>query len=67
MKAWPGYKGEKMMTVVQAANYLAAFLFVMLDVRLVMGDPFCKVEQGGKLRRGDCYCYRPTDNRAEYR
>ena len=47
-------------------NHLALFLLV-LDVRLVMGVPFCKVDEDGKLTRGSCYCFRATDNRAEYR
>ena len=43
-------------------------LLLVLDVRLAMGGaPFCKLDEGGKLMRGSCYCYRATDNRAEYR
>jgi len=53
------------MMVRQTANYLALLLMLLLDV--VMGAPFCKVDEGGKLMRGSCYCYRATDNRAEFR
>ena len=52
--------------VKQAANYLA-LLLLLLDVRLGMCAPFCQEDEGGKLMRGSCYCYRATDNRAEFR
>ena len=52
------------MMVKQAANYLG-LLLLLLDV--VMCAPFCQEDEGGKLMRGSCYCYRATDNRAEFR
>ena len=42
-------------------------LLLVLNVRLAISGPFCKRDEGGKLMRGSCYCYRATDNRAEYR
>ena len=48
-------------------KHLPLLLLLVLDVMLAMGASFCKVDEGGKLKRGSCYCYRATDNRAEYR
>ena len=42
-------------------------LLLLLNVRMVKGVPFCHVDEGGRLMRGNCYCNRATDNRAEYR
>ena len=55
------------MMVKQTANYVALLLLLLLLLDVVMGAHFCKQDEGGKLMRGSCYCYRATDNRAEFR
>ena len=42
-------------------------LLLVFNLVLVMGAPFCKMDEEGKMKRGSCYCNRVTDNRAEYR